>query len=73
MYISTGDLFSFITPGLPITKALSGTSKLTKVLPAIKTLLPILHFPTIVAFGPIQQFFPISGAQTLPSFSPPPM
>jgi hypothetical protein len=47
--------------GLPITSELSGTSKFTKEFGAIRTFVPIVIFPTITAFAPIQFLSPRTG------------
>ena len=61
-----------ILAGLPTTIEWSGTSKFTKLKGAIKTSDPIVIFPTITAFVPIQQLSPIVGAPALfPRFSCP--
>ena len=48
-----------ISAGFPITIELSGTSIFTNAPGAIRTLFPILIFPTMTALGPIHTLFPI--------------
>ena len=56
MYPSVAFSLGIIFAGFPITIELLGISKLTYDNGAINTLLPILIFPTITAFAPIQTF-----------------
>ena len=50
-----------ILAGLPMTTELEGTSKLINVKGPIKTLSPIIMFPTTTEFGPIRTLSPIPG------------
>lgn len=64
-YPSVAFSLYIILAGFPTTTEWSGTSKFTKLNGGIMTSFPIFMFPTITAFVPIQQLFPIVGVPAL--------